>query len=685
MKRKTPFLTPFLLVFLLFNAFVFAQKPDELKELEAKLATAKIDTAKVNLMYKIAKAYRGINPIFFDSNLKRGLALATKIKYVKGQSDYYKILAYKFLSEGNPKAGLAYAHKGSALSLSCHDTIGYLKNMYFEAASYMYLGEREQAKTHLDKAITFLKNKPFYSSRGELYTLFVQYYSQFDLAKSFEYLVLEYDCLKKENNPNQMLSVYNEFAGYYLSVSDIKESIVFSKRALAEANKIRSNSELNRATAMTNLASVLIDDAQYEKAKVYVRKSLEISQKIQNPKLIFSNNLQLAIIFIHEARYREALDISEQLVENAFLPDFYFRANLIKASANNGLKQYKAALKSLTEVDQSMLKILTQSVIIDYYDQLSISYFGLGDYKSAYLNIKKKNEIESKFLDDKGSMRTLGLQIKFELSQKNYAIQKLQLEKKIAKEKQLKQSATLNLLIGGSVLLVILIAVLVWAYQFRKRGNFIFGLSRIQLQNAIQEKEVLVKEIHHRVKNNFQLISSMMNIQAMDKSIDVEEFVKRTTSRIVSLSSIHEKLYMKDNLYQLDANDYVKEMANYVQSSFMDSTTNIDFQFSDDVVILDLETIMPLGLIINELLTNSYKYAFNDRSQGMIEIKIKQLSSNKYQLTYADNGVGLHDGKSFSKSIGMNLIEALSKQLGAEPKMNFENGAHFEIIFKKND
>lgn len=161
MKRKTPFLTPFLLVFLLFNAFVFAQKPDELKELEAKLATAKIDTAKVNLMYKIAKAYRDINPIFFDSNLKRGLALATKIKYVKGQSDYYKILAYKFLSEGNPKAGLANAHKGSALSLSCHDTIGYLKNMYFEAASYMYLGEREQAKIHLDKAITFLKTNRF--------------------------------------------------------------------------------------------------------------------------------------------------------------------------------------------------------------------------------------------------------------------------------------------------------------------------------------------------------------------------------------------------------------------------------------------------------------------------------------------------------------------------------------------
>lgn len=685
MKRTTPFLTPFLLVFLLFNTFVFAQKPDDVKALEAKLTTTKIDTAKVNLFYKIAKAYRGINPIFFDSNLKRGLALAIKIKYVKGQSDYYKILAYKFLSEGNPKAGLANAHKGSALSLSCHDTIGYLKNMYFEAASYMYLGEREQAKTHLDRALTFLKNKPFYSSRGELYTLFVQYYSQFDLAKSFEYLVLEYDCLKKENNPKQMLSVYTGFAGYYLSVSDVKESIVYSKRALAEANKIRSNSDLNRANAMTNLAKVLLNDAQYEKAKIYVRKSLEISQKIQNPKLIFSNNLLLATILIQEARYREALDISEQLVENAFLPDFYFKANLIKASANNGLKQYKAALKSLIEIDQSMLKILTQSEIIDYYEELSISYFELGDYKSAYLNKKMKNEIESKFLEGKASMRTLGLQIKFELSQKNYAIQKLQLEKKIAKEKQLKQSATLNLLIGGSVLLVILIAVLVWAYQFRKRGNFIFGLSRIQLQNAIQEKEVLVKEIHHRVKNNFQLISSMMNIQAMDKSIDVEEFVKRTTSRIVSLSSIHEKLYLKDNLYQLDANEYVKEMASYVKSSFMDLPTVIDYQFSDDVVILDLETIMPLGLIINELLTNSYKYAFKGRAKGLIEISIKQIASGKYKLTYADNGVGINEGASFSKSIGMNLVDALSKQLGAQSKMSFDNGAHFEIVFKKND
>jgi two-component sensor histidine kinase len=481
-----------------------------------------------------------------------------------------------------------------------------------------------------------------------------------------------------------MFSVYTGFASYYLSVSDLKESISYYKLALAEANKVKVNSEYNRSLAMTNLAKVLVRDKQYEKAKIYIKKSLQISEKIQNPKQIDFNKKILIIILLAENKFEETIEIYNQIKnsENEVSDE---NLDLFKGTAYNGLNKYEEAFKVLSSMKEYISSSTDNEEKIDYYKQLAICNYALGNFRVAYDNMLKKNEIESKFLEDKGSMRTLGLQIKFELSQKNYAIQKLQLEKKIAKEKQLKQSATLNLLIGGSVLLVILIAVLVWAYQFRKRGNFIFGLSRIQLQNAIQEKEVLVKEIHHRVKNNFQLISSMMNIQAMDKSIDVEEFVKRTTSRIVSLSSIHEKLYLKDNLYQLDANEYVKEMASYVKSSFMDLPTVIDYQFSDDVVILDLETIMPLGLIINELLTNSYKYAFKGRAKGLIEISIKQVASGKYKLTYADNGVGINEGASFSKSIGMNLVDALSKQLGAQSKMSFDNGAHFEIVFKKND
>jgi two-component sensor histidine kinase len=666
------------------SQLIYAQESDLIKSLEKKILITKTDTSKVTLFYKLAEAYQGVNPKLFDSYLKKGFDLSNKINFIKGQSDYHYILSFKNLSEGNPKMGLSYAHKGSALSLSINDTTGYLKNMYYESASYFYLGDYNQMKTHVETAISFLKNKSFYTDRGMLYSLMAQYYSRVDLAKAFEYIVLEYDCLKIKNDPKQMFSVYNEFAGYYFNVADIKESIKYSKRALAEANKIHPNSDFNRAHAMSNLANVLLSDKQFELAKMYANKSLRLSEKIQNPNLIKKNYILLAEINLVEQNYDTTIKFCNEVLANNELIEYYLDANLYIASAYNGLKKYQEALKVLNSIDKSKMEGYSPANKMSYYQELSISNSALGNYKVAFDNLKIFSELQQIFLEDKGSMHTIGLQSKFQLREKNYAIDKLTLEKQKVEAQNQKQKAHKNLFLGGFVLLIILVMILIWAYQFRKRGNFIFGLSRVQLQNSIQEKEVLVKEIHHRVKNNFQLITSMMHIQAMDKSIDVDEFVKLTTSRIVTLSNIHEKLYMKDNLYQLDAIEYVKEMAEYVKLSFLDSKTLVEYQFSDDIVILDLETIMPLGLIINELLTNTYKYAFKDRIKGVIEIKLNRISMTNYKLLYTDNGVGI-DSSKFSKSVGMNLIDALCKQLHTKPKMNFENGASFEIIFKKDN
>jgi two-component sensor histidine kinase len=169
----------------------------------------------------------------------------------------------------------------------------------------------------------------------------------------------------------------------------------------------------------------------------------------------------------------------------------------------------------------------------------------------------------------------------------------------------------------------------------------------------------------------------------VNNNIGIDEFISITKSRIITLSKIHEQLYLKDNFYQLDANEYVKELAENVKITFLDIPTEIEFQFSNEVVILDLETLIPLGLIINELLLNSYKHAFPQRQEGIIEIKVLLFEKNKYQLIYSDNGVGLQEANTNQKSIGMNLINALCKQLRSEPDFHFEGGSHFEIIFKK--
>ncbi len=661
-----------------------AQNDSLIKSINSKILKAKVDTSKVSLYYELADAYQGVDLKLYMTNLNKGFELSKKINFLKGYSNYYQKAAFQYLTKGNAKECLSNARKASQICLKLKDTSGYLKNMYYESLGYFYQMDAEGMKTNINRALGFIKNKPFYADRGPLYSLLVQYYSRFDLAKTYQYLVLEYDCLKIKNDPNQMISVYNEFSNYYATVLDFKEAIKYSEKALKEAYKIPTNKDYNVAFAMVNLANIFLSDLQFDKSKVYIKKSLQISEKIQNPILICRNKSILAKIYLKEKKYLEANELTLQFMNCDDTPEYVMVGNLYLATSYNGLNKPKEAVSALKSVDFKILNDFPLNYQLDYYDELTKGYSAIGEYKLALEAAQKFNELQEKFLDNKVSINTISLQSKFKLREINYAFDKLKLEKQKVELKQQKNRARFNLLLGLFILIIILLGVFIWAYQFRKKGNFIFGLSRVQLQNAVQEKEALVKELHHRAKNNFQLISSMMNIQAMDKSINVDEFVKLTNSRILSLTNIHEKLYLKDNLYQLEANLYIKEMAQYVKTTFLSTFTTIEFEFSDDIVILDLETIMPLGLIINELLTNSYKYAFIDRDKGKIEIKIIRLSSSTYKFTYSDDGVGINKVIPFTKSIGMNLITALCKQLRTEPKMSFENGAYFEIEFKKD-
>lgn len=663
--------------------YVLSQEKRDIDSLEQRLAKSKPDTSKVTLFYNLAEAYQPINSKLFELNMNKGVALANKLNFAKGKIGYFNLKAFYALTYGNPQLGSQFAHKAALLSLASNDTLAYLKNSYYEAASYMYLGDYNQMITRANEALDFIKGRPFYADRGVLYSLLVQYYSRTDLVKAFEYIVLEYDCFNVNQKPTEMFSVYNEFAGYYLNVFDFKESISYSKKALEQAYKLDNNKDYYIALAMSNLSNVFLINNQFQESLIYATKSMKMGQQIQNPALISKNNLLFAEIYLNLKKYATAIPYCSKEIRRVELPENRLKGQLFIAWGLNGLNKFKEAQNQLAKVDVNLLAELAPNLQMVYYKEQSNCNKGLGNFEEAFANIEILNKIQNQFFEDKGSLRTLMLEAKFQLREKNYSLDKLKLEKQKVEVKQQKQRVRLNLLFGGFVLLIILFGVIIWAYQYRKRGNFIFGLSRIQLQNAVQEKEALLKEIHHRAKNNFQLISSMMNIQAMDASINVDEFVKLTNSRIISLSNIHEKLYLKDNLFQIDANEYIKEMAEYVKTSFLNTNTSIIYQFSDDIVILDLETIMPLGLIINELLTNSYKYAFVDRSEGKIDIKIVRLSSSKYKFTYADNGVGNNKDIPITKSIGMNLITALCKQLRAKPKMSFDNGAHFEIEFKK--
>ena len=188
------------------------------------------------------------------------------------------------------------------------------------------------------------------------------------------------------------------------------------------------------------------------------------------------------------------------------------------------------------------------------------------------------------------------------------------------------------------------------------------------LQESIQEKEVLLKEIHHRVKNNLQVISSLLNLQSMYiKDKEAFDVFKESQDRVKSMAMIHEKLYQSGNFAEIDFSQYIKNLTSSIYSSYGMDTKLIKLKISAENIFLDINNAIPCGLIINELVTNAIKHAFPSGRSGEINIKFSRID-NKYILSVQDNGIGLPDSFIIEKteSLGMQLIYSLVSQLEGE-------------------
>lgn len=209
-----------------------------------------------------------------------------------------------------------------------------------------------------------------------------------------------------------------------------------------------------------------------------------------------------------------------------------------------------------------------------------------------------------------------------------------------------------------------------------------FSNDNVKLSN---EKEWLLKEIHHRVKNNLQIAISLLNTQTyyLDNAKAVEA-IRQSRNRMYVLSLIHQRLYQADNLELIHMDRYVPELIGYIEESFVHDR-NIHFHIDIDPVSLDVAQAIPIGLIINEAVTNSIKYAFPQRDGGSIHILLKHPEGNDILLEITDDGVGVKPGFDIKQthSMGMQLIDTLNEQL--EGKMTIENkgGLGISILFKK--
>jgi len=208
--------------------------------------------------------------------------------------------------------------------------------------------------------------------------------------------------------------------------------------------------------------------------------------------------------------------------------------------------------------------------------------------------------------------------------------------------------------------------------------------SEDEIKQSLLEKEVLLKEIHHRVKNNLQIITSLLKLQSTYvKDKRALELFKESQNRVQSMALIHQKLYQSKNLGKINFDEYLRTLIAYIMQSFGTSKPAVEVNLEAKDIFMSIDNAIPCGLIINELVTNSYKHAFKGRKKGMILIRLT-LKQNKYTLEVKDDGIGIPDKINIteSRTFGLKLISTLVEQIRGSIQITRPKGTLFTIIFE---
>lgn len=320
-----------------------------------------------------------------------------------------------------------------------------------------------------------------------------------------------------------------------------------------------------------------------------------------------------------------------------------------------------------------------------YTQELDIQY--QTQKKEADLRLKEEN---IRFLNQQALLLEQGAKVKDAkllaaslLTQKNQA--ELELQRKdveiltknaIFQQTKIDQAdAKRKITIIIIALLAIIIVLLFWLFWSKLRSNKVITTKNGLLQQLLRDKGWLLKEMHHRVKNNLHIIMNLLEFQSSYLHDDALEAIKNSQSRIFSMSLIHQKFYQTEDEKTIDMAFYIPELVSYLRESFglhHNFRINLDI---DHTAFLVTEAV-PLGLIINEAVTNSMKYAFKDEQYAEINISMKATGADEFELIMTDNGIGLSEGFDIDNvtSLGFQLIKGLSEQLEAQLHIINENG-----------
>jgi two-component sensor histidine kinase len=324
--------------------------------------------------------------------------------------------------------------------------------------------------------------------------------------------------------------------------------------------------------------------------------------------------------------------------------------------ANNYALQMLALSKSLN----------TPFRMVNGYLVLSVINRKMGRYDSALYYFEKKAGLSDSLNNLQRSNQIAEMQTKFETAEK---------EERIGFLNNLNKTKNQRLwLMGGAAGLLLLLLSVVWVQKRRSQQQ------QAQIQKQSEKLQWMMKELHHRVKNNLQIVSSLLNLQRYRlKDEESAAAIRESQLRVQAMSLMHQRLYQVEDVTMVNFRLYLTDLAETLMQAYGYSPDKFDLAITVEKEMLDVDTVMPLGLLVNEVLTNSFKYAYEQVERPLLTISLKEEGNNRLQLTIADNGPGLKDTGTEQEGFGKKLIQALTKQLKASCTINSDKGTRYTI------
>ena len=598
------------LLFLLFgcSSFSFSQTP-AIDSLEMLFATEKTDAAKLELLQQMTNIAFGID---FKQALiysQRGVKLAETSNSKDWQPKFYEM-------HGRMHANL----------------------LQLDTASYFF-----------DKAVTGYTAVG--NQRGQATTLFkISWINKRkgNLEKSMEADLQALKMMEALEDKPGIADALGRVSEDLMRQGRLQESIEYAQKAItiAEAN----NLEEELAYAYRNAGDAYIAMEKNEEAYELYNKSYQLFKKLNASKSSLADIINCRGNTLKRmGKYEAALNDYQQVL--AFAKESNYPFAISTAIANLGetnllLGNYSEALPYQLETIKQQEANNDFSNLQENYQHTSTIYEKLGNYQTALQYERKARILQDSSMSVQSDATMSELRTQYETEKKEAVI--LEQEQRIAQQRLVQL-----LVIGVAVLLAGFLFFLYRSYQARIKTNQLLAA-----KNA--ENELLLKEIHHRVKNNLEIVTSLLELQSSqidDK--DIKDAMLEGQNRVQSIGIVHKKLYQGTNLGSIEMKEYLVNLSESILDSY-GAEERITIECAMEQLEVDIDTAVPLGLIVNELLTNTLKYAFPEGQKGNVRIELKKENDGILYLEVADNGIG-KSGIIKGTGFGSQLVSLLTQ------------------------